>query len=176
MSTVRWDPLGDLVTLREAMNNLLEESFARPRGNGEVAASGLAVDVRELPDRYVIMASVPGVDPDDVEISTLGEALEIRGRRRETSEIDGDGGTWLVRERRFGTFARTVALPGLIRAEGAEANFQHGVLTVVLPKAERATIRTIPVRRGGAPAPDAIDIAAQTPRFSDHRESVRSNA
>lgn len=176
MNTVRWDPLGDLVTLRAAMNNLLEDNFTRPRGAGELAASGLAVDVRELPDRYVIAASVPGVDPGDVEISILGEALEIRGQRREMTDFEGDGGTWLVRERRFGTFARTVALPGLIRAEGAEADFQHGVLTVVLPKAERATIRTIPVRRGGAPSPESVDVAAQTPRLSDPDEPVRSDA
>jgi len=158
------------------MNNLLEESSARPRGNGGAAASGLAVDVRELPDRYVITASVPGVDPDDVEISILGEALEIRGQRRETTDVDGDGGTWLVRERRFGAFARTVALPGLIRTEGAEADFQHGVLSVVLPKAERATIRTIPVRRGGAPSSDAIEVAARTPRPRDSGEPIQGNA
>jgi len=141
------------------MNNLLEESVVRPRGvDGAVRTAGLALDVRELPDEFVITASVPGVNPDQVEISILGDTLRIRGERREESERDGDGGRWLVRERRFGTFERTVALPGLVKTEGAAADFKDGVLTVTLPNAEQAKVHTIPVRGGQSGREQAIDV------------------
>lgn len=165
MSSARWDPWSELVTLREAMSTMLEEGHVRPRET-DAAKAGLAVDVRDLPDRFVVTASVPGVDPDDVEISILGEALEIRGQRRDATDAAGDGGRWLVRERRFGTFERTLALPGLVRAEGAEADFKNGVLTVVLPKAESAKVRVIPVRAGQAREDTAIDVSVR-PEDSD---------
>ena len=101
MSTGRWDPLGDIVSLREAMNNLLEESFVRPRGEVPGTPAGLAVDVRETNDAYIVTASVPGVSASDVDISVLGETLRIRGQRRESHESSGDGegeaGRWLIR-------------------------------------------------------------------------------
>jgi HSP20 family protein len=154
MSTGRWDPLGDIVSLREAMNNLLEESFVRPRGETPGTPAGLAVDVRETNDAYVVTASVPGVAASDVDISVLGDTLRIRGQRHETHENTGepgaDTGRWLIRERRFGAFERSITLPSAIMAAGANADFKDGVLTITLPKAEEAKPRSIPVRNSPA--------------------------
>ncbi len=149
MSISRWDPFGDIVSLREAMNNLLEESFVRPRpGQGETTA-GLALDVRETVDAFTVTASVPGVDPADVDITVLGDTLQIRGERREErSDEGGQEGRWLVRERRYGAFQRAVSLPTAVKADEANAEFKDGVLTVTLPKADQAKPRTIPVRTG----------------------------
>lgn len=163
MSITRWDPFGDIVSLREAMNNLLEESFVRPRpGQGGVSGpAGLALDVRETPDAFVITASVPGVAAEQVDITVLGDTLRIRGERREERETGGQGERWLLRERRFGAFERTVALPTTVKADAAQADFKDGVLTITLPKAEEAKPRSIPVR-GAASQGESIEIEAGT--------------
>ncbi len=153
MSISRWDPWGDIVSLREAMNNLLEESFVRPRsqlGGGTGTAAGLALDVRESGDNFVVTASVPGVGPDDVNITVLGDTLRISGERREERESQPgeEGGRWLIRERRFGAFERTVSLPTTVKADAATAEFKDGVLTITLPKAEGAKPRRIGVQSG----------------------------
>jgi HSP20 family protein len=148
VSITRWDPWGDIVSLREAMNNLLEESFVRPSQGttGPGMASSLALDVKETPDSFIVTASVPGVPPSDIDISVLGETLRIRGSRKEEVEETGEGNRWLLRERRFGAFERTVSLPTAVESESATADFQDGVLTITLPKAEVAKPRSIPVK------------------------------
>ena len=164
MSITRWDPWGDIVSLREAMNNLLEESFVRPRqGQGAAGGpAGLALDVRETPDAFVVTASVPGVPAENVDITVLGDTLRIRGERREEREEGGQNERWLLRERRFGTFERTVSLPTTVKADAATADFKDGVLTVTLPKAEEARPRSIPVRGGQAQGgrPQEIEVTS----------------
>jgi HSP20 family protein len=152
MSITRWDPWGDIVSLREAMNNLLEESFVRPRPGmpGPGMASSLALDVKETPDNFVVTASVPGVPPADIDITVLGDTLRIRGQRKEESEESGEGERWLLRERRFGAFERTVSLPTTVNSEQATADFKDGVLTITLPKAEIAKPKSIPVTGAGS--------------------------
>lgn len=146
MSMARWDPWSEVVSLREAMSHLLEESVVRPRATGGVTA-GPAIDVRETPDTFVLTASVPGFRPDDVTIAVLGDRLTISGRPQE-ERPDGDGGRWLLRERQIGAFERKLALPAAIDADRSEASFQDGVLTITMPKAESAKPRTINVRAG----------------------------
>ena len=147
MSISRWDPWGDIISLREAMNNLLEESFVRSRSGGPPGTLGLAVDVLETPSSFVVKASVPGVRPEDVSISVLGDTVRISGERRdEASTESSDGHRWLIRERSYGAFERTLKLPAPINVDAASADFQDGVLMITLPKAEEAKPRTIRVR------------------------------
>lgn len=156
----RWDPWGEMLSLRQAMNNLLEESFVRsPGGATQTGGSlGLPVDVREDADSFTISASVPGVDPADVDITVLGDTVRIHGERRsETEREGGEGQRWLVRERSVGTFDRAIGLPTAVNPESANAEFKDGVLTVTLPKAETAKPRSIPVR-GASNQPQAIDV------------------
>jgi HSP20 family protein len=108
-------------------------------------ASSLALDVKETPDRFIVTASVPGVPSSDIDITVLGDTLRIRGQRKEETEESGEGGRWLLRERRFGSFERTVSLPALVNPEEAGADFKDGVLTITLPKADVAKPRSIPV-------------------------------
>ncbi|HEY7032138.1 MAG TPA: Hsp20/alpha crystallin family protein [Thermomicrobiales bacterium] len=146
MSITRWDPWGEMVSLRDAMDRLLSESFIRPRGESGGAATGsLAVDVREEGDNFVVSAPVPGVAPDDVEITVLGDSVRIRGERREERQEGGEGQRWLVREQRFGSFERMVRLPSPVIADAANAEFKGGILTITLPKTEEAKERRIPV-------------------------------
>src|SRR5215203_6221651 len=157
VSITRWDPWGDIVSLREAMNNLLEESVVRPSPGtpGPGMASSLALDVKETPDSFVVTASVPGVPPSDIDITVLGDTLRIRGSRKDEVEETGEGNRWLLRERRFGAFERTVSLPSVVDSEGASADFKDGVLTIMLPKADVAKPRSIPVKGAAARKDDA---------------------
>jgi HSP20 family protein len=143
MSIQRWDPWRDIVSLREAMNSLLEESFVRPRaGVGQTA--GMPLDLRETDDGYVVETIVPGAKPEDVEISVLGDTLRISAEVQDKSEQSGE--KWLIRERRFGRFERALTLPMQVKADAATADFRDGVLTISLPKAEVARPRSIQVR------------------------------
>jgi HSP20 family protein len=136
-----------MVSLRDAMDRLLSESFIWPRGEGGGATTGsLAVDVREEGDNFVIAAPVPGVAPDDIEITVIGDTVRVRGERREERQEGGEGKRWLVREQRFGSFERMVRLPSPVKADAANAEFKDGILTITLPKTEEAKERRIPVR------------------------------
>ena len=150
MSITRWDPWGDIVSLREAMNNLLEESFVRPQPGtpGPGMASSLALDVKETPDTFMVTASVPGVPPSDIDITILGDTLRIRGQRKEEADETGEGNRWLLRERRFGAFERTVSLPSVVDSEGSSADFEDGVLTITC---RRLTSRSLAVSRSRVP-------------------------
>jgi HSP20 family protein len=181
VSSSRWDPWGDIVSLREAMNTLLEESFVRPRPgapSGPGLASSLALDVQETPERFTVTASVPGVPAAAIDIAVLGDTLRIRGHRQEATEESGAGGRWLLRERRFGPFERTVTLPTTVDAERASAAFHDGVLTITLPKAEIATPKTIPVSGGtsrqessGGAGPTEVEINQPDGSGSDQSDS-----
>jgi HSP20 family protein len=148
MSITRWDPWGDMISLRDAMDRLMSESFVRTRGDEGTTNASLAVDIREEDDQFIVMAPVPGVKPDDVEITALGDTLRIRCERRERREEGGENKRWILREQRFGSFERTVRLPAAVKADQANAEFADGVLTIALPKAEHARERKIPVRSG----------------------------
>src|SRR5262245_35468075 len=138
MSITRWDPFREMMSLREAMANLLEESYVAPRGGQGHAAGNLAVNVKETPDAYLATAALPGVKPEDVEISVLGDMLRIQAETREENEQTQTGqnaARWIVRERRYGLVQRTLGLPAPVKADQAEAHFENGVLTLTLPKA-----------------------------------------
>jgi HSP20 family protein len=155
MSITRWDPWGEMVSLRDAMDTLLQESVVRPRTTGRSAGSmALALDVEEQGDDYVVTAPIPGIKPEDVEISVMGDTLRIRAERQETRQEEGEGKRWLMREQRYGSFERMVTLPSPVKADQADAEFRDGMLTITLPKAEEAKERRIPVKAGQSQAKD----------------------
>jgi HSP20 family protein len=143
---VRWDPVRDMVSLREAMDRLFEESFVRPR-NWPASAEGvttLAVDVFETQDEITVNASIPGMKPEDIDISVTGDTLTIKGETQE--EKEEKDGNYHLRERRYGAFQRSVVLPTLVNADKAEAEFKNGVLTLTLPKVEEVKPKSIKVK------------------------------
>ena len=142
MSSSRWDPWGELLPLREMMDQLVRESMLRPRPPGMVSGIGVPVDMAETDAAYVVLAVIPGARPEDVQIQISGDTLQLSG---EVKEPDIDG-TWIMRERRYGPFRRVLALPGPVRADDAEAEFVDGVLVVRLPKATVSRSRQIPIR------------------------------
>lgn len=151
MSLVRFDPERDLLSLRDAMNRLFEESFIFPTLITDIRTQsrgfGVAIDLYETPDQLILKASLPGVKPENVEISVQGDLLAIKGEiKEEEKKHEGKEGRYHYLERRQGSFSRVLTLPFPIQADEAEAIFEQGVLTLTLPKAEEIKTRTIKVR------------------------------
>lgn len=139
-----WEPFREAVSLRDAMNSLLQESFVRP-GNSQAsgAAFALPLDVAENENEFVVKASLPGVAPENVQITIQGDALSIRAEVKTEEERKGD--RWHLRERRSGSFQRSLSLGTPVDSEKAHADFEHGVLTLKLPKAESSKPRQIKI-------------------------------
>ena len=141
---VRWEPWNELVSLRDAMDRLFEESVVRPRSRFAPLTGALAVDVYETKDDIVVKTGVPGVKADELDITIVGELLTIKGEFKESEEIDEEN--YIRRERRFGSFCRSVSLPTAVEADKATAEFEDGVLTLNIPKAEAVKPKTIEVK------------------------------
>ena len=150
MSIERWDPFREMISLRDAMNSLLAESFVRPGGPPATGgAATLPLDVAETEGEFVIKASLPGIKPEDVHITVHGDTLTIRGESK--AEEEKKGTHWHMRERRVSSFARSVSLGTPIQTDAASAQFEHGVLTLTLPKSAAAKPKQIKVPSGPAP-------------------------
>jgi len=144
MAIERWDPFREVISLREAMNSLLQESFVRPGGIlAQEGLSALPLDVSETENEFVVKASLPGIKPDDVQITVHGDTLTIRGESKVEEEKKGEH--WHIRERRSGVFQRSLSLSAPVDSDKAQAEFEHGVLTLTLPKSEAAKPRQIKV-------------------------------
>lgn len=144
MSLIRWEPFGELMTLRRAMDRLFEESFVRPSKLFAWEDGLLPLDVYQTKDSVVVKASLPGVKPEEVEINLTDDVLTIKGETKEEQEIKDE--EYLLQERRYGSFCRTVTLSGSLKTDKAEATFGHGVLTLTIPKKEEAKPREIKVK------------------------------
>jgi HSP20 family protein len=142
---VRWDPVRDMVSLREAMDRLFEDSFVRPRGVSTTeGAARLALDVFEDDEEITVKASIAGVKPEDIDISVTGDVLTIKGETK--AEEERQEGNYHLRERRFGAFYRAINLPTLVKADKAEAEFENGILTLTLPKVEEVKPKAIQIK------------------------------
>mgnify|MGYP002750729929 CR=1 FL=1 len=141
---VRWDPFRDMMSLRDAMDRLVEESVVRPRGGWDYEGAGrLALDVFEDDNEVTVKASIPGVAPEDIDISVTGDVLTIKGGK--STEHEEKKGNYHLRERRFGAFQRSIVLPTSIQADKAEAEFKNGELILTLPKAEEVKPKSIKI-------------------------------
>ena len=143
---VRWEPFNDLVSLRDAMDRLFEDSFIRPRAGWVVpnGAETLAVDIYETDDAIVVKSAIPGVKPEDLDVNITGDTLTIKGETKAEEEVKEEH--YIHRERRYGSFCRSLSIPTQIVANKVEAEFENGVLTLTLPKAEEARPKTIKVK------------------------------
>jgi HSP20 family protein len=144
-SLIKWEPFGDLVSLRDAMDRLFAESFVRMRGlPTPFGAEALAIDMYETADSVVIKTGVAGVDPKDIDITITGDVLTIKGETKVEEKVEKEN--YIRQERRYGSFQRSVRLPGSLVPDKAEAAFENGVLTLTIPKSEEAKPKTIKVQ------------------------------
>jgi HSP20 family protein len=163
MSLMRWDPFRELESFRERMNRMFEESLAPVRGEpGEQYRLFVPLDVYEEGGSYIVSAELPGVKPEDVDITVTGNTLSIKGESH--TERDEERANVHYRERRYGTFSRTVELPSDIDTSKIEASFEHGVLKITAARAAGLQPRKIAVK-GVKPR----EIAASAGKGAAHR-------
>jgi HSP20 family protein len=142
----RYNPYGELVTLRDAMGRLFEDSFVSPLTWRQLDGEMLnpAMDVHQTGDEIIVTASLPGLKAEDVDITITGQTLAIRGEFKADEKVERD--QYLYRERRYGTFHRQVELPVRVQGDATTATFEDGVLTLKIPKAEEVKPRQIKVK------------------------------
>ncbi len=143
----RWDPFQDLMSLRNTVDRMFDRTFGT-EGNWQPTAMnwGLALDVVENEDEYLVKASLPGIKPDDLEITFTNNILTIKGEVKEESE-EKDA-RYHLRERRYGTFSRSISIPTQVKSDAIEAKYENGVLSLHLPKTEEVKPRRIPIQSG----------------------------
>jgi HSP20 family protein len=138
----RWEPAREMMTLREAMDRLFDDAFTRPFSMRD-GWSAPAIDMYQTDDEIVVKASLPGIKADEVQINITGDVLTLKGEVKHQEESKDKA--WHIREQRWGSFQRSVALPTNVVADKAKAEFENGILTITLPKAEEVKPKTITI-------------------------------
>ena len=146
MALARWNPWGELFTWQDQMDQLFNQSFTQTLPAGSQTVS-LPLDIRQNDEAYFIEASGPGFSPDEVEVTLDENVLTIRGEHG--TEKDESKGGYVRRERRRTSVFRQVGLPSEVKADQITASFENGILTVQVPRAQRAQPRKIEVSSGG---------------------------
>jgi len=142
----RWDPFREPQSIRSFIDRYFDEPFfPAPQLWGQRSESySLPLDVIEEDGQYIVKASIPGVNPEDVEITLTDNVLTIKGEMKQENERNE--ANYHVRERRTGNFVRQVALPMAVNSDHVEATNENGVLTLHLPKSEAAKPKKIAVK------------------------------
>jgi HSP20 family protein len=163
MAIVRYDPFRDLRTLQEEVNRLFSTNMTRAFDDEGIGRGAWApsVDIYENKDQIVLEAELPGMKQEDFDLSIENNVLTLRGERKfeKTDETDN----YHRVERSYGAFTRSFTLPQTVSAEGANAEYNNGVLRVTLPKREETKARRIQVSgTGTGPANKTIETTADT--------------
>ena len=132
-----WKPFNQF----DRLNREFDQHFFGKLADAQVFSP--AVDVEEDDEQFVLRADLPGLNKKDIAIEIHEGVLTLSGKREDSREESKDNAVY--RERRYGSFSRRFRLADVVDAEKITATFSDGVLTVVLPKAERAKPRQIPV-------------------------------
>lgn len=165
MSIIKYDPFRELRSLQDEMNRLFMSNYSRGGGGNESdlmrGAWSPQVDIFENKDQIVLEAELPGMKPEEVEISIENNVLTLSGERRFEKKDEGDNFHRV--ERSYGSFTRSFTLPPTISSESAEAEFENGILRLTLAKREEAKPRRIEIKAGGGGAqPKTIETQAKS--------------
>ncbi len=129
-------------------DRLIEEVFDIFQGEGAWRGWSPPMEVAETADAYIVRLEIPGVRPEDIEVTLTGDTLTIRGKRERSEEQRGE--TYHLIERAYGEFARSFTLPSAVDAENISADYKDGILELRLPKTQAERPRRIPVNLGSA--------------------------
>ena len=138
MKIVRWNPQINRMRYFNEFERYLGQQMDKP------GYRGLPLDVVESGEDYVVKASVPGINPDDVEITIEEDVLTIKGDYAKDSETEEE--TYLIRERRAGSFGRSIRFPVEVNAEAVDATYENGVLTLTVPKVEEMKPKRVEIK------------------------------
>jgi HSP20 family protein len=158
----------DLAAVRRLFDPFFTEAFVPARGRTNHSVTALPLDVFAHDDEVIVVAAVPGIDPEAIAITVEKNTVTITGKTTPSS-TDGSKTTWFIQELPRGDFSRALTLPFEVDAAQADATFENGLLRLTLPKRESAKARQIRVKVAGAP--EALPARVETPA-SDRAESV----
>ncbi|MDD2202440.1 MAG: Hsp20/alpha crystallin family protein [Firmicutes bacterium] len=146
MTLMNHDPWQELAEMRRVFNRMFGEGFAQLPTERRAAQGSLfmPVDITETSEEFVVTAELPGMNPDDIEITLSDNQVTIKGRR--AAEQEDKRGNYLRTERRFGSFCRSFALSSPIADDKVTASYKDGILEVHLPKSEGAKPKQIEIR------------------------------
>jgi len=133
----------EMISLREAMDRLFNDAFTRPLDIGR-SLQMPSVDMYQTDDDVIVRATLPGIKAEDVHISVTGDMLTLKGEFKEKGDVKEKA--FHIREQHYGSFERKLSLPTNVVADKARAEFEDGILTITLPKAEEVKPRTITVK------------------------------
>jgi HSP20 family protein len=140
---IRFEPMREMVRMSDSMDRLFENIYGHGWRDGDWLDSP-SIDMYQTENEVVLKASLPGMKADDIQISVVGDVLSLRGETHVEEEVKE--ASYHIRERRSGSFARSIPLPAAVQADKAKAEFEDGVLTLTLPKAEELRPKTITVK------------------------------
>ncbi len=143
----RWDPFRDFWGMRSLLDRFYDTGSSPSGTTWFTTALDLALDVAETDAEYVVKASLPGINPDELEITYDSNVLTIKGEIRKEDDYEDE--RYHIRERRFGSFSRSISLPYAVKADEIEANYEAGILKLILPKSEEAKPKRIKIRGDG---------------------------
>jgi HSP20 family protein len=165
VSMTRYDPVREALTLRNAMDQLFSQSFVNPTWMGSSQSMAAPMDVCETDRGYEVNIALPGVKPEDIELTAQQNTLNVRGhysyQNQHNNQHEGQQGqhkNWLMREMVTGTFERTITFPRPIDAEKVQTRYENGILTVTIPVSEASRPRRIAIGSGQTQArPAAVE-------------------
>jgi HSP20 family protein len=149
----RWDPFREMMVLRNSRERGVDRELALASDSWKSFNWSIALDVVENEDEYLVKASLPGIDPKDLEITFEDNRLTIKGEVHEETEVDK--ARYHMRERRFGSFSRSIKLPTGIDTDKIEARYDKGVLDLHLPKIEEVKPKKIEIKTSATKVIDA---------------------
>jgi HSP20 family protein len=142
---IRWDPGRDLMSLKQAIDKLFEDSAIRPSSfTFQIGEGNIPVDILQTDTTITVKATIPGVKPEEVDISISGETLTIKAEKKEEQEFKEK--EYVRKENRYGLISRSITLPVEVDADRAEAMFDNGILTFTIPKSEKSKPKQIKVQ------------------------------
>ncbi len=143
MTIMRREPFREMISLRQALGRRFVESFIRPTA-ARPTRHMLAVDVQKLDDEFVLKTSVPGLKPENLNVSIVGDTVTLAAEIQE--ETEKEEANFLLKERHSGSFSRSLTLPTALNPDKAEATLEDGILTLRIPKAESVKPKPIKVK------------------------------
>lgn len=141
---VRWNPIRNRMRMFNEFDRMMDEMMSNWEAPGLPTNWNLALDVLETEEGYTVTASLPGVNPENIDISLENDVLTIKAESE--GEEAPEKGRYHLRERRYGSFGRSLRFPVAVNGNAVVANYEHGVLTLTIPKAEEVKPKRITIK------------------------------
>ena len=142
----RWEPFRESRRMHDMLDRFMGRAFLDAPWFEGIGTGGLPLDVYQTDEAWVVKASVPGMKPEEIDISVSGDTLTIQGESKQELESKDENVQYHIRERRISRFSRSLTLPGGVNADQAKAESENGILTMSLPKTEQVKPKRITVK------------------------------